>query len=235
MFGKLLMLRLPVLAQFTLVQHRLLHPSFPGCYVMIIYGTNGTHLRTDALPSPACPACGTGNALRTSLLSRYAHVYWIPLFPYQKIAVVQCGACGWDTTTPPAGLAPAMHELKKQTRHPYWTWSGLGLVALLIGGSTLYGIRDTHTDETLLESPRSGDVYTVRSDSANTHAYSLLKVRRVSGNSVELLANKFQTGDSTPFPDLDKGSCYNPEPFIITRLDLQIMRRKGELTDVDRP
>jgi hypothetical protein len=202
---------------------------------MIIYGTNGTHLRTDALPSPACPACGTGNALRTSIFSRYAHVYWIPLFPYQKIAVVQCGTCGWDTTTPPTELAPAVHELKKQVSSPFWTWSGLGALALLLVGSYFLSIRDHQQDEALLESPHSGDVYTVRSDSANTHAYSLLKVRRVSGNSVELLANKFQTGDSNPFPDLDKGNCYNPEPFILTRLDLQIMRKKGELTDVDRP
>lgn len=202
---------------------------------MIIYGTNGTHLRTDALPSPACPACGTGNALRTSIFSRYAHVYWIPLFPYQKVAVVQCGACGWDTTAPPTELAPAVRDLKEQVNYPFWTWSGLAALALLLLGGYFLSIRDHRQDEALLESPRSGDIYTVRSDSANTHAYSLLKVRRVSGNSVELLANKFQTGDSNPFPELDKGGCYNSEPFIITRLDLQIMRKKGELTDVDRP
>jgi hypothetical protein len=202
---------------------------------MIIYGTNGTHLRTDPAPGPACPACGIGNTLRTSLFSRYAHIYWVPLFPYQKVAVVQCGACGWDTTAPPAELAPAVRELKKEISHPFWTWSGLGALALLVVGSYLLSIRDHHQDEALLAAPRSGDVYTVRSDSANTHAYSLLKVRRVQGNSVELLANKFQTRDSNPFPKLDQGSYYNPEPFIITRLDLQIMRRKGALTDVDRP
>jgi hypothetical protein len=202
---------------------------------MIIYGTHGTHLGTVALPSPACPACGTGNALRTTLSSRYAHIYWIPLFPYEKMAVVQCGACGWDTTAPPAELAPTVRNLQKQVRYPAWNWSGLGALALVVLSAFCLNIRDHHQDEALLESPRSGDVYTVRSDSANTHVYSLLKVRRASGNSVELLANKFQTGNSNPFPDLDKGSCYDPEPFIITRLDLQIMRKKGELTDVDRP
>ena len=202
---------------------------------MIFYGTKGKHFATFDLPPATCPACHRPGQLRAGLVSRYAHVYWIPLFPYQKVAVVQCGACGWDTTTPPAELAPAVRALKQQATHPYWTWSGLGVLALLLLGGFLLGIRDHHQDEALLTSPRTGDVYTVRSDSANVASYSLLKVRRVSGNSVELLANKFQTDDSSPFPDLDKAHCYNPEPFVLTRLDLQIMRRKGELTDVDRP
>ena len=202
---------------------------------MIIYGTNGTHLRTDALPSPACPACGTGNALRTSIFSRYAHIYWIPFFPYTKLAVVQCGACQttWENKALPTEVGPAVQALKQQARQPYWTWAGLGLVALLISGSTLYSIRDTHTDDALLDAPRAGDIYTVHTDSANM--YSLLKVRQVGGNGVELVANEYETADSDPISSLNTPDKYSKEPFVLTRLDLQIMRRKGTLTDVDRP
>ena len=211
-----------------------IHPS-SGCYVMIIYGTNGTHLRTDALPSPACPACGTGNALRTSVFSRYAHIYWIPLFPYTKLAVVQCGACQttWDSKALPTEVGPAVLALKRRANTPAWTWAGLGLVALLLSGSTLYGIQDTHDDDALLTAPRAGDIYTVHTDSANM--YSLLKVCQVGGNGVELVANDYETPDSHPISALDVPEKYSKEPFVITRLDLQIMRRKGTLIDVDRP
>jgi len=200
---------------------------------MIIYGTNGTHLHTQALPGQACPACGVGNGLRVSVFSRYAHVYWIPLFPYQKLAVVQCSSCRWDTTTPPPEVAPAVQAAKQRTRPPYWTWAGLGLAALLSGGSALYGIHDTHADEVLLAAPRAGDIYTVHTDSANM--YSLLKVRQAGGNGVELVANEYATSDSDPISSLNTPDKYSKEPFVLTRLDLQIMRRKGTLTDVDRP
>ena len=94
-------------------------------------------------------------------------------------------------------------------------------------------IRDHYTDEALLSAPHAGDIYTVHTDSANM--YSLLKVRQVSGNSVELVANDYQTSSSSPLTDLNSPEKYSKEPFVITRLDLQIMRRKGQLTDVSRP
>jgi hypothetical protein len=65
--------------------------------------------------------------------------------------------------------------------------------------------------------------------------YSLLKVRQVSGNGVELVANDYQTDNRHPLADLNEPGKYSQEPFVLTRLDLQIMRRQGKLTDVDRP
>ena len=201
---------------------------------MIIYGTNGTHFATPALPDATCPACHTRGQLHAALVSRYAHVYWLPLFPYQKLAVVQCDACqaNWTDKSWPAELAPAARAAKSQARHPAWTWAGLALVLLIATYGLLSGLRDRHTDEALLESPRAGDIYTVRADSANM--YSLLKVRQVSGNSVELVANEYQSDNATPIQSLNEPARYSKEPFVLTRLDLQIMRRKGQLTDVDR-
>ena len=201
---------------------------------MIFYGTGGKHFVTCTLPHAACPACHVPDRLQVGLVSRYAHVYWVPLFPYQKIAVLQCTSCGssWEAPGPPA-LAPALRDTKRQHAHPVWTWSGLVLLALLGLGSYLFGLRDHRNDEALLANPRPGDIYTVHSDSAQ--AYSLLKVLRVGGNGVELVANEYQTTDSDPIESLNEPRRYSQEPFVVTRLDLQIMRRKGELTDVDRP
>jgi len=65
---------------------------------MIIYGTNGAHVRTAPLPGVACPSCATSDALQLSVFSRYAHIYWIPLFPYSKPTVAQYGHCqqAWE-------------------------------------------------------------------------------------------------------------------------------------------
>jgi len=116
---------------------------------------------------------------------------------------------------------------------PLPAWAALGLLLLAALGAVGYGLRDSHRDEALLTSPRAGDIYTVHAGGTGT--YSLLKVLRAGGNGVELVANEYQTTDSNPIALLNQASRYSQEPFVITRLDLQIMRRRGELTDVDRP
>ncbi|AMR26663.1 hypothetical protein A0257_05775 [Hymenobacter psoromatis] len=201
---------------------------------MIFYGTNGKHYATHALPATSCPACRAPNLLQVSLISRYAHVYWIPLFPYQKIAVTQCLNCqtAWTEKELTPALTPAVRAVKKQSYAPYWNWAGLLLIAALSLWGYLHGIRDRRTDEALLASPRAGDIYTVRSDSS--HLYSLLKVKQVGGNVVELLPNEYETEDATPINSLNAPARYGKNSFTLTFLDLQIMRRKGQLTDVDR-
>jgi len=161
-------------------------------------------------------------------------VYWLPLFPYQKLAELHCTQCGagWANNTWPAELAPAVRALKQQTPAPTWTWVGAFLLVLLASFGLVASLRNAHADEALLERPRAGDIYTVRSDSAQL--YSLLKVRQASGNSIELVANDYQTSDAAPINFLNAPARYSHEPFVLTRLDLQIMRRKGQLTDVDR-
>lgn len=174
---------------------------------MIFYGTNGTHYATEALAGSCCPACHAPEALQLGLVSRYAHVYWIPLFPFQKVAVTQCLNCqaSWTEKQLAPTLVSAVRTAKQRSRAPYWTWAGL---------------------------PHAGDIYTVRSDSSQM--YSLLKVRQVGGNIVELVANEYETENATPINSLNAPSRYSKEPFTLTFLDLQIMRRKGQLTDVDR-
>jgi hypothetical protein len=127
-------------------------------------------------------------------------------------------------TSPPA--APAETP-------PVPAWVALTLLLLVALGTIAYGLRDGRRDEALLTSPRPGDIYTVQAGRGG--AYSLLKVLRAGGNGVELVANEYQTTDSNPVALLNQASRYSQEPFVITRLDLQIMRRRGELTGVDRP
>jgi hypothetical protein len=201
---------------------------------MIIYGTNGKHYATETLAGTACPACHTPESVQVGLVSRYAHIYWIPLFPYQKIAVTQCLSCqaSWEEKGLAPALAPAVRAAKQRSRAPYWTWAGLLLIAAVSLYGYLHSIRDAHTDEALLASPHVGDIYTVRADSSRQ--YSLLKVQQVGGNIVELVANEYETDNAAPINSLNEPARYSKEPFTLTFLDLQIMRRKGQITDVDR-
>ncbi|MCC2546560.1 hypothetical protein LJY25_08910 [Hymenobacter sp. BT175] len=202
---------------------------------MIFFGTNGTVRRTEPLPGVACPSCATSGSLHLSVVCRYAHVYWIPTFPIGKSVVGQCTHCqkAWLANQLPPALAGAATALKKETSAPLWHWSGLGILAVLIGIGLVANARDDQDDAAYLAAPRVGDIYTVRA-SDTTSNYSLLKVVSCKGNTLDLVANEYVINDPTPLDDLNSPDKYSKEPMSLTRADLQIMLNKGQLTDVDR-
>ncbi|MBG8553675.1 hypothetical protein [Hymenobacter guriensis] len=206
---------------------------------MIIYGTNSSPVRTQLQPGLACPACANAEKMQLSVFSRYAHIYWVPLVPFAKPAVAQCLHCKgtWALGELPAeatDLRQALQALKKQTLAPWWQWSGL-LVLLLLAAWGLWASGQNKKDNAAyLAAPRVGDVYTVRKNDS-TSEYSLLKVVSTQGNTIELVANEYAIDNAHPLRKLNDPAKYSKEPFSLSRLDLQVMQQKGQLTDVDRP
>lgn len=202
---------------------------------MIIYGTNGARIRTAPLPQAACPACATPDQLQITLFGRYAHIYWVPLFPYSKPAVVQCSHCqqAWDAKELPADLHAPVQAIKKQTRTPLWHWSGVGVIALLACWGLVTSTQDARANKAFLAAPHVGDIYTVLSPEDSTQ-YSLLKVVSAHGNTVEVVPNQYQIDNRHPIEALNSPAKYGKESFSLTQFELQIMQNKGQLTDVDR-
>ncbi|MCC3159034.1 hypothetical protein LJ737_17455 [Hymenobacter sp. 15J16-1T3B] len=204
---------------------------------MIIYGTNGSHVRTEPLPGASCPACRTANEMQVSVFSRYVHIYWVPLLPYGKPAVAQCQRCqaDWELKQLPPeaeALKQAVRARKKATRAPWWQWSGAAVLALAGIWTADAAIRDGHDNEAFLAAPQVGDIYTLRDDS--THNYTLLKVVQAQANTVEVVANEYETDNAQPIQKLNKPDYFGKETVTLTHLDLLSMKNKGQLTDVDR-
>jgi hypothetical protein len=205
---------------------------------MIIYGTNGSRVRTEPAPGMACPACSNAEQMKVTVFSRYAHVYWIPLVPYTKPVVAECTQCrGWWELDEVPKEAPqvrqALQALKKETASPWWQWSGLMLVGLLVSWGVVAASIDDKDNATYIAAPHTGDIYTVREE-AGTNQYSLLKVVGVHGNAVDLVANEYAMNDSQPLQKLNLPDNFSKDTFSVTLLDLLTMKNKGQITDVDR-
>ncbi|MDO7853767.1 hypothetical protein [Hymenobacter convexus] len=202
---------------------------------MILYGYKGAHVRTAPLPGVACPFCAAADTLHVSLFSRYAHIYYIPLFPFAKPVVAACANCNlsWDNKALPPALREPIRAAKQATRMPLWTWSGTALLAVGLGWAALAGARDDRENQAYLTAPHVGDIYTVRAK-ADDNAYSLLKVVGVQGSTVEVVANEYTIDNSHPIDQLNEPAKYSKEPFSLGQFELKIMQNKGQLTDVDR-
>ena len=202
---------------------------------MVIYGYKGSHLNTSPLPGAVCPACSSFNTVRTSIYSQYAHVYYIPFFPFSKKALTECQSCqqGWEEKSLPHQLQSAVKTAKKSTRFPLWHWAGVGVLTLGLAWAAVAGQRHERDRNAWLVAPRAGDLYTVHSPGDSTK-FSLLKVVSAHGNTVEVVQNEYEIDSNDPVSELNAPSKYSNESESLTQLDLQIMHNKGQLTDVTR-
>ncbi|MBC6612610.1 hypothetical protein H8B15_16935 [Hymenobacter sp. BT507] len=187
---------------------------------------------TEPVTDVVCASCYTPNTLQISIFGRYAHVYWVPFFPIGKISVSECEHCRQvlEGKQMPEALKAKVAQVKAHAKIPFWHFAGLILIAVAIVVSFVFNYVNHQHTTAYVAQPQVGDVYHVRTDSA----YSLLKVAAVHGNSVELLANDYQTDNLSRLNEIDKPENYAEEPFDLTPLDLQIMLQKEQIVKVER-
>ncbi|OON68460.1 hypothetical protein [Hymenobacter sp. CRA2] len=202
---------------------------------MVVIGYTSTHLRTAKVPEAPCPACGQAGAVRLRVFGRYAHLSGIPIFTLGKTGHLHCNYC--QVVLKPREL-PATHRshwqaLKNRVRTPSWHFAWFMVAATVAFGNWAHGAWQLYQGETRLAHPHVGDVYRIRSEAPGY--FTLLKVVEVNGNSVRLRQNAYESNIEADFRQLNKPANYEPDPFDLTQLDLQIMQQQHELLAVERP
>jgi len=79
-----------------------------------------------------CPSCESDQWADIVVLSNYAYFFVIPVFPVGKEANIFCKKCGlkrYGSAFDPR-LISDYEQVKKQYRHPWFTYIGAGVIAL---------------------------------------------------------------------------------------------------------
>jgi len=117
---------------------------------MIIYGGKASKIANFAIQNTTCDHCQEKSQQDLSVFGRYAHVFFIPLFPLGKKAVAECANC--KRTIPHKEFSPALKQkykdIKGDAKRPIYHWFGLGVLTLLF----LSGLISAMTSE---KDPRS--------------------------------------------------------------------------------
>ncbi|GHU99587.1 hypothetical protein FACS1894159_03850 [Bacteroidia bacterium] len=186
-----------------------------------------------------CPHCGKERSIAVVPVWKYAHLFWVPFFPLWKSYVCLCTEC--DEVVEKTIDMPITKEIKRQTsRLPWWTFSGLIIVALLVG----WGVIQSKTRElsaqrdikAKIENPQVGDVYQVRLDSCK---YTLMRATAVRGDSIFVQFHEYYVDKGSDLPKLKRkrGSDYGTgkdfEDFY-TREELLEMAGERTLLKIDR-
>lgn len=117
---------------------------------MIIFGGRASNIGNFDIPNSKCSYCEEGNTQRISVFGKYAHIFWIPIFPIGKKAVAECTHC--KRTIEQKEFSPELKSLykenKKKAKRPFWHWFGVGSFGLFVSLLLIIGV-------TAEEDPRS--------------------------------------------------------------------------------
>jgi hypothetical protein len=101
---------------------------------LLIYGSRKYPIGTFDPPFYKCPKCEELHTTYVVVYSICYHVYWIPVFPYQKDAIATCSGCGFHREEVRFGpaLIKEFAEKKKDYKHPWWLYSFIILAISVI-------------------------------------------------------------------------------------------------------
>lgn len=201
---------------------------------MIIYGYRSKEISRDMLPE-RCPQCGTPHSVHLMVYQKYAHVFWVPIFPLGKYVVSQCALCDsvLKEKNMPIEWHPVYEEMRSNARTPIWTFTGLAVISVVIGVSLVNENMKHKQSAKLILSPHQGDVFEIKMK--NNH-YTLFKIDEVGDDSVLLRINNYESNMKSGLSDIKmKGdTSFSEEQFAVARAELKNMFEKGEIVSIER-
>jgi len=207
---------------------------------MIIYGSRSSHVKSAFLDDAVCPSCETAGQMVMSTFARYAHVFWIPLFPLSKKVYANCNHCKaeFELSDMPPDLRNQCVKFRKAQKFPIWHFSGLIAVCLFI----LYGVisdsNASRRQNAYLTNPQVNDVYVIQYENEDytvDEVYSTMKIVEITSDSVYFADNTFFAERDANVTTIDEDENYNYEDLMSFTIDeLKELKKEGVIFYVIR-
>ncbi len=201
---------------------------------MIVFGAKSSQIASETLID-RCPNCRMQANIIIHIIQKFGHICWIPIFPAGKTAINQCTNCNqvFNFNEMPNSLKIVCANLRKQTKTPVWVFSGWALAAVIAIAYVYVNKQREINNAKLILTPKSGDIYEVKTEEAQ---YTLYKIEQVQGDSVFIHYNNYVTDDESGIDNLKaKGdTAYEAEVAGFSKAELKRMFVKGEILNIIR-
>ncbi len=202
---------------------------------MIFYGTKASNLKNGQIINIDCPSCETNATFKYSVFGKYAHIYWIPLFPISKITVAECNSCKktYEFKELSESIKTKFQREKEKSpvKFPVWMFSGLFVIAALVGFG-VYKSNETDKNEAeFVKNPKVGDVYSIKVSDAH---FTCARVDKIDKDSVYLTDNDYETDKTTGVDDIDVSKNYTTEKEVLTKKEIQDAFKKEKIFAITR-
>ncbi|RUT72010.1 zinc-ribbon domain-containing protein [Flavobacterium cupreum] len=195
--------------------------------MVFYYGTKATNLRNGQIINVDCPNCNTNVSMIYSVFGKYGHLYLIPFFPIKKLTFAECNSCKktFEQKELPAPIQQKLEgeKEKNKVKTPIWMFSGLFLIAAIIG-LVSYSSHQTDLDTaSFIKDPKAGDIYYL--DSVEGY-YTTLKINQVSKDSLTVFLNDMEIGSKTEMDKIDIDKNYTKKSNISKKDMLKLYNEK---------
>lgn len=199
---------------------------------MYIIGHKSISLAKEMVPEK-CPNCGSTHSVEMNVFQKYVHLFYIPYLPAGKTGVSQCSQCHQVLTDKEmsASLKEAYGQLKAKTKIPIWMFSGLVLMILLIVYQLNNEARNQKALALEMDTIAAGNLLELKLEKDN---FTLYKVHRVSGDSVLLSANAFQSTTAAGLKEI-VDSAYSDDIRYLSKMELKKMAKDGMVIGIEKP
>lgn len=195
--------------------------------MIFYYGTKATNLRNGQIINVDCPNCNTSVSMIYSVFGKYGHLYLIPFFPIKKVTFAECNSCRktFEQKELPSSIQQKLEREKEKNnvKTPIWMFSGLFLIAAIIG-LVSYSSHQTDLDtETFIKNPKAGDIYYLNSVEGY---YTTIKINQVSKDSLTVFLNDMEIGSKTEMDQIDIDKNYTKKSNISKKDMLKLFNEK---------
>ena len=158
--------------------------------MLFLFGTRRTTVATTPLTGLACAHCHTPESLLCTVVSRYIHLFWIPVLPIGKASATVCTHCKQILT--PRQMSPSyrapVEALQQQARTPvtlFMVPALLGATLLISFVASLFKPKQAIEPTSITPAPAEmvGNRYKFNV-SDDGQLYALLEVTHVAPDSV---------------------------------------------------
>ncbi len=196
---------------------------------MIVYGKNAKKIKEGKVRNIDCPHCTTNTTMNYSVFSSYAHIFWIPFFPYGRTTILECDSC--KATYDLINLSDTIKEKlkKEQERNPAKTpltqYSFVGVIAVVFAIVAYMGKKDSDNTKVFAKDPKVGDILY---ETTASGAFSTSKITRVTQDSVYILENNMEIERKSDVSGVaDKEENYTM-PYQLSRKQVLDFVKKGD-------
>ncbi|WP_126973999.1 hypothetical protein [Gynurincola endophyticus] len=198
---------------------------------MIIFGHNSKYVVHEPNYED-CTYCNSKASVSLYIYQKYAHVFWIPMFPLRKVGVSECSHCKQVLRSKqmPASLKSRYEKLKSESRTPLWIFSGTFLLIVLVSSLVFISNKKTALTKKYIAAPQAGDIMKIRT---STGHYTLLRIADVREDSVFIQFNQYEINKSGKLHTLES-EPFSEDVFILTKEELQEKYNSGDIFNVDR-
>lgn len=171
---------------------------------MIVYGTRASSIQNGVITNVDCPHCETNTQMNYSVFGKYAHVYWIPLFPLEKQQVIECNHCkaSYELKELPKNIKQKFYSGQKlnPAKTPITHFSLLIIIGICVAFGLYSDYKTDSESADYAQNPKVGDVFF---ETTNSGKYSTSRVTKVTKDSVYVTLNNMEISQKSKLPKIN--------------------------------